>query len=69
MVRGNGQRRVCRALSRTDASPLVSPLIKAVVPCTFTSTQRHPGQPKDEKDHGQDPKKVDGEPKPSKQQY
>jgi hypothetical protein len=39
-----------------------------VVPRTLASPQRHSGQPKDEKDHSQDPKKMNGETKPGKQE-
>jgi hypothetical protein len=58
-----------RGLAHSQQETLGSPLIKVVVPRTLASTQRYTGQPKDEKDHSQDPEKVDGEPKPSEQQH
>ncbi len=45
------------------------PPVKVVVPGALPATQRHAGQPKDEKNRGQNPKKMHSEPKPSKKQH
>ena len=45
------------------------PPVKVVVPGALPTTQRHAGQPKDEKNRGQNPKKMQSEPKPSKKQH
>jgi hypothetical protein len=40
-----------------------------VVPATLAPPERHPGQPEDQKDQGQYPEKMYGEPEPGKQQH